>query len=145
MASLPTAFDSQPVGIATLPAPPTPLLGRDAELLRLRTLLDKGETRLITLTGPGGVGKTRLAVAAATYVDDRATESGPLRTMFIPLAAITDPDQVLPAIARAMDVRDIPGLPGNAAQRLASQAWWHTYPDRARQHGTGRCRGARPR
>ena len=121
MASLPTAFDSQPMGIATLPAPPTPLLGRETELRRLHTLLDKGDTRLITLTGPGGVGKTRLAVAAAAYVDDRSDESGQHRTMFIPLAAIADPDQVLPAIARAMDVRDTPGLPGNAAQRLAAR------------------------
>src|SRR5687768_11837929 len=121
MASLPTAFDSQPAGIASLPAPPTPLLGREAELRRLHTLLDKGETRLITLPGPGGVGKTRLAIAAAAYADDRATQPGQLKTMFIPLAAITDPDQVLPAIARAMDVRDTPGLSGNAALRLAAR------------------------
>src|SRR5687767_12945708 len=115
MASLPTAFDSQPTGIATLPAAPTPLMGRDTELRQLFKLLDNGETRLITLTGPGGVGKTRLAIAAATHVDDRTTEPHQLRTMFIPLAAIADPDQVLPAIARAMDVRDTPGAPGTAA------------------------------
>ena len=134
MASLPTAFDSQPAGIAILPAPPTPLMGRDGEVRQITSLLEKGETRLITLTGPGGVGKTRLAIAAATHVDDRAGASGQLRTMFIPLAAVVDANQVLPTIARAMDLRTRLGSraarpndspPGSAKRRrsLCSTTW----------------------
>jgi hypothetical protein len=54
----------------TLPPQPTRLIDREDELAVLRSLLSQGDVRLLTLTGPGGVGKTRLAIAAAEQVQD---------------------------------------------------------------------------
>jgi predicted ATPase/class 3 adenylate cyclase len=82
-----------------LPVEPTALIGRQRELAELRRLLVKERLRLVTLTGPGGVGKTSLAVAGAAELiesfDDGAT--------LVELAAIRDPALVLPAIAEALD------------------------------------------
>src|ERR671910_2249315 len=54
---------------ARLPVPATPFIGRDHDLAELRALLTDGETRLVTLVGPGGIGKTRLAIEAAAAVE----------------------------------------------------------------------------
>jgi predicted ATPase/DNA-binding CsgD family transcriptional regulator/Tfp pilus assembly protein PilF len=82
-----------------LPAALTPLLGRDDESGQLRSLLDDPAIRLVTITGPGGVGKTRLAlhVAASLLDDDRDVA-------YVPLAAIHDAAKVLPAIVQAFGV-----------------------------------------
>ena len=85
-----------------LPIPPDPLLGRDEAVAELVALLASADTRLVTLTGPGGVGKTRLALAAARAAAHRAP--GP--ACFVPLAPLRDPHLVAPAIAEALGLRD---------------------------------------
>jgi predicted ATPase/DNA-binding XRE family transcriptional regulator len=76
----------------------TGLVGRDRELSELAGLLRRREARLVTLTGTGGVGKTRLSMA----VVDTVADVFPDGTTFVPLAAVTDADLVLPAVAEAV-------------------------------------------
>ncbi|HJT57965.1 MAG TPA: tetratricopeptide repeat protein [Ktedonobacteraceae bacterium] len=80
----------------------TPLLGREQELAQLTTLLHQPEVRLLSLTGPGGVGKTRLAISAARALQDDFADG----VCFFPLAAINDPDFVMPTIAQALGLRE---------------------------------------
>ena len=87
-----------------IPEPPTPLIGREAEvagLLALLALLDDETVRCVTLTGPGGVGKTRLAVQVAA----RLAERTPNGVWFVPLATVRTPDGVAPALARSLGLR----------------------------------------
>ncbi len=88
-----------------LPAPVDELIGREREVAELRHLLTIA--RLLTLTGPGGVGKTRLALAAA----HAAASAFPAGATFADLAPLEDPDLVLPTIAAACGVREEPGRP----------------------------------
>ena len=90
-----------------LPVPATPFLGRDAELAELVELLTADGVRLLTLTGPGGTGKTRLALQAAAA----ASESFPDGVYWVPLAPLRDPDLVLPSLARALAVSEEPDTP----------------------------------
>ena len=87
---------------STVPTPLTSFVGRERELATLARLLCQSELRLLTLTGPGGVGKTRLALSVASEVHACFTD----RTWFVPLAAIADPALVLPAIGQALGVRE---------------------------------------
>ncbi|HEX8751891.1 MAG TPA: BTAD domain-containing putative transcriptional regulator [Solirubrobacterales bacterium] len=82
-----------------LPAPPTPFLGRRREVEELTALL-RGPARLVTLTGPGGTGKTRLALAAAEALADDFPDGA----HFVDLAALRDPAAVAPAIAHAVEL-----------------------------------------
>jgi predicted ATPase/class 3 adenylate cyclase len=82
-----------------LPVQPGPLLGRREEQTELLVLA--GANRLVTLTGPGGSGKTRLALALAAELSDEYEDG----VGWVPLAAITDPGLVLPAIAQSLGAR----------------------------------------
>ena len=84
--------------LPSLPAAEGPLIGRAQELADLRALLTHGETRLLTLIGPGGVGKTRLALQAAADLQDAFADG----VVFVDLAPLNDPDLVPAAIARSL-------------------------------------------
>jgi diguanylate cyclase (GGDEF)-like protein len=87
----------------SLPAPMTPLVGRVAERDRVVGLL--GSNRLVTLVGPGGIGKTRLSLAAAAAAAERFDGGA----VFVPLADATSEDLVISAIAQALEVAEAPG------------------------------------
>ena len=87
----------------SLPVPLTVLLGRDTDVQTLRQWLADPAARLITLIGPGGVGKTRLALELARAIADE----GATRVVFVPLAAIRDPAFVESAIAEAFGLVDV--------------------------------------
>ena len=90
-----------------LPSPPTPLLGRERELREVGLLLGSFEVRLLTLTGIGGVGKTRLAVEAARA--SLAEGRFPDGASFVPLAPLRDPGLVIPTVARSLGLREAEG------------------------------------
>jgi predicted ATPase/DNA-binding XRE family transcriptional regulator len=98
-----------------LPLPLTALLGREADVQKLRHWLTDPAARLITLTGPGGAGKTRLALEIARAI----AEEGATRVAFAPLAAIRDPAFVASAIAEALGLSDVTALDLPSGARVA--------------------------
>jgi predicted ATPase/DNA-binding CsgD family transcriptional regulator len=88
---------------ARLPAPLTSLIGRERELATLGELVRDPTVRLVSLTGPGGVGKTRLALRLAAEFSDLGRFAD--GAVFVELAAVRDADQVTPAILQALGVR----------------------------------------
>ena len=86
---------------AALPEPLTTLIGREYELAEIAALFAQERVRLLTLTGPAGVGKTRLAIQAASKLrDDQSRE-----VVFVNLTSVQESDRVLPAIAQVLKVR----------------------------------------
>ena len=91
----------------SLPAPRTPLIGREHELAAVKKLLISGSARLITLTGAGGSGKTRLGLQAASEVIDEF----PGGVHFVALSSITDPATVTSTVAQVLGMRHTGGKP----------------------------------
>ncbi len=104
---------------SSLPRPATPLVGRDGELAELTALLSSPQVRLVTLTGPGGSGKTRLAIGVAEGLVDRFPDG----VYFVPLAAVATADVMWTTIAEVLDVppegRIPPGFFDHVAHRTA--------------------------
>jgi predicted ATPase/DNA-binding CsgD family transcriptional regulator len=104
-AALPSSFPpvrSTSAGTTVLPIPPTTLVGRDDEVASLTALVLREDVRLVTVIGPGGVGKTRLALAVA----ERAATEFADGVVFAALASISDPMLVPTAIAGAAGLRE---------------------------------------
>jgi non-specific serine/threonine protein kinase len=101
----PEAAGSPPGAHGRVPRPLTPLVGRAAEVREITARV--GATRLLTLTGAGGVGKSRLAVQVACDLADGFADGA----WFVELAPLADPDLVAPAVASVLGVREAPGRP----------------------------------
>lgn len=98
--------DLQPVRAETrpsdLPVPGSALVGRDKELAAVKALLLREDVRLVTVTGPGGIGKSRLALEVARNI----SEAFPSGVYFVPLAAVNDPGLIAFAIAQILGLKE---------------------------------------
>ena len=97
--TLDAASSPPDVGLA-LPDPPNPLVGRERELDELGTLLDRRDARLVSLTGAGGSGKSRLALELAR----RTAPDFANGVAIVELASLDDPSLVLPTVARLLGI-----------------------------------------
>src|SRR5205823_5112967 len=90
-----------------LPIQTTALIGREPEVQEVRGLVLRPDVRLVTLTGPGGTGKTRLGLQVAAELLDQFEDGA----FFVDLAPISDPGLVVSTIAQPLGVRDAAGRP----------------------------------
>jgi predicted ATPase/transcriptional regulator with XRE-family HTH domain len=111
------ATPASPLAPSTLPIPPTPLVGRERELAGVLALLRDRATRLVTLTGPGGVGKSRLALEVASV----AAAEFPHGAHYVELAPLSDPALVLYAVAHRLGVL----IEGGTSVHLALARFLH--------------------
>ena len=99
----PISSPSAPAAVlppANLPAAATSLVGRDADAAAVQALLERADVRWVTLTGPGGVGKTRLASHVARTMSDAFAGA----TYFVPLAGVADADHLVSSLVLMLDV-----------------------------------------
>jgi hypothetical protein len=97
-----------------LPHPATRLVGRDEDVARVLDLLADSDVRMVTIVGPGGIGKSRLALAVA----EGARERCPDGIVYVDLAPLTEPSLVLPTIAKSLGIEEHRGA--SVADRLAA-------------------------
>ncbi len=91
-------------GFHALSAQPTTFIGRTWEVANVRALLDRDDVRLVTLTGAGGAGKTRLALQVASELRDQFGDD----VYFVALAPLSDPDRVLSTVAQTLGIWEVP-------------------------------------
>src|SRR5262252_6986102 len=97
-----TAVQARP---APLPVPRSRLIDREQELALVQELVQRADVGLVTLTGPGGVGKTRLAIQVAAALASQFADGA----AFVGLSSLTDPNLVEPTVARALQVPEADG------------------------------------
>lgn len=102
-----------PGGMSSLPAPATPLIGREKELAAVLSFFQEPGRRLLTLTGTGGVGKTRLALDVAHELAGAFTDG----VFFVALAQLKGPDLVLPTVAQALGLPQSGGTVAETVHR----------------------------
>ena len=133
---LDTALRTRETRPGDLPLQPTALLGRDREVAAALERLLRPEVRLLTLTGPGGTGKTRLGLAVAAELVDRFADG----VVLVLLAALSDPELVPAAIAQTLGLREVGGrslLEGVAGFLRDKQLLLHAGQWPAWTRGTG--------
>ena len=117
--SLEVAPEAASMALVAPPAPLSRMVGREDELARVVKMLTVESHRLVTITGPGGIGKSRLALAVARDVES----SFPDGVAFVDLAPVRDPSKVVGSIASALGIRDTGDLPigGKVVRALADR------------------------